>query len=358
MKSAINHFFTLLLGSGISAAIIATAILKNPELVEKWIALFWKFVMHLKVAFGFAHKKYVQYDVQGSVNDFIRHHAKEMPGFQVRGVKLEWEDADIKRQAFLDADRVVVRVRRDDPHHENFVKAVYLFVATSLLYRAKRYISPSQGRAIDLFVATEVFREEKPEVIDHFLEEYLHPNMDDSASKTQAYFQQFETMKKAGLFLPVFLQEMDFLGQKVFGNRRSQHIVIEVDSLIDFLESLSVRRVGDEKTGLHFVQQSCRFAVVIVGKPAKLSQSIVPYVSFIRNGLDRSIETVYLLGRAENEQRIGQVCNDLSDLFTTIASKKISKVILYGEEKRKIDGFVAVLRSRTRELVLSSDSPL
>jgi hypothetical protein len=31
-------------------------------------------------------------------------------------------------------------------------------------------------------------------------------------------------MKKAGLFLPVFLQEMDFLGQKVFGNRQLRYV--------------------------------------------------------------------------------------------------------------------------------------
>ncbi len=150
-----------------------------------------------------------------------------MPGFQVKGVKLEWIEADVKRQAFLEADRVVVRVKRNDPHHENFVKAVYLFVSTALLYRAKRYISPPQGRAIDLFVTAEIFREQRPEVVDHFLEEYLHPQIDDGSARVTTLFEHFALISKAGLFFPVFLQEMDYLGRKVFGKAKNQEVVTE-----------------------------------------------------------------------------------------------------------------------------------
>jgi hypothetical protein len=350
-----TRLITFLLGSGVTFAFCVWAFLSHPEKVEKWLALFWKIALKIGVSLRLAQKKYVQYDIQGRVNDFIKRHSKEMPGFQVKGVKVEWADAGTKRNSFIEKDQVVVRVRSDDPHHENFVKAAYLFISTSLLYRAKRYISPSQGRAIDLFVATAVFKEEKPEVVDHFLEEYLHPHLDEVASKVEGYFGQFDAISNAGLFFPVFLQEMDYLGQKVFGNRRSQQIVTEVDGLVEFLQNIALRRVGDDKTELNFVRQYCRFAVVIVGKPTKLTQSISPYVKFVRS-LNRNIETVYLTGLAENEKRIKQVCEDLSDLYDTVSEKKSSKVIHYGDEKRRIKSFVAVLRARSRELFAAATS--
>ena len=111
----LNSVLTFLFGSGVTIAIIVTAILTNPEKAEKWFALFWKAVMRLHLGLRFAHKKFVQHDFQGNVNEFVKKHAKEMPGFQVKGVKLEWVEGDVKRQAFLEADRVVVRVKRDDP---------------------------------------------------------------------------------------------------------------------------------------------------------------------------------------------------------------------------------------------------
>lgn len=353
----INSILTFLFGSSIGIAVIVTAIIKNPEKVEKWTALFWKTVDFLKLGFKEAHKKYIQHDIQGSVNEFVKTHAEEMPGFQVKGVKLEWIDTDVKRQSFLEDDRVVVRVKRDDPRHENFVKAVFLFVSTALLYRAKRYISPPQGRAIDLFVATEIFKEQKPEVVDHFLEEYLHPQIDDGTAKVTELFEEFDLLSKAGVFFPVFLQEMDYLGQKVFGKGRHPDVVTEVYSLIDFLMTFSLRKVGDQ-TDLNFSQKYCRCVIVIVGKQAKVSCSILPYVDYIRNGIDRSTETIYLIGRATNEKPIKDICTQVSDLYNVVAVKKMSKVVLHGEEKKQIDGFVSVLRSRTRQLYSPVNSPL
>ena len=94
-----------LFGGGVTVATIIAVILANPEKAEKWFALFWKGIMHLRLSLRFAHKKYVQHDFQGNVNEFVKKHAKDMPGFQVKGVKLEWVEADVKRQAFLEADR-------------------------------------------------------------------------------------------------------------------------------------------------------------------------------------------------------------------------------------------------------------
>jgi hypothetical protein len=349
----LNSVLTFLFGSGVTIAIIVTAILTNPEKAEKWFALFWKAVMRLHLGLRFAHKKFVQHDFQGNVNEFVKKHAKEMPGFQVKGVKLEWVEGDVKRQAFLEADRVVVRVKRDDPHHENFVKAVYLFVSTALLYRAKRYISPPQGRAIDLFVTAEIFREQRPEVVNHFLEEYLHPQIDDGSIRVNDLFAQFDVISKAGFFYPVFLQEMDYLGHKVFGKTRNQDVVTEVNDLIEFLHTLSLRRVGDEETDLEFVKAYCRFAVVIVGKSIKLKKAIAPtapYVRFIRNGLEKNVETVYLIGHAENENHIQQICMELSDKYDLVSGKKMLRILIVGEQKRNLHAFLAVLRAKDRQL--------
>lgn len=358
MDALIHSAFAYLGGLLTATGLTVYAIVKHPDLVERWAALIWKLCLKIGIFLRFAHKKYVQYDFQGHVNHFIKKHSKELPGFHVTGVRMEWVDTEVKRSAFIDKDEVVIRIRRQDPHHENFVNAVVLFVSNSLLFRAKRYLSPSQGEAVDLFVVTTVLQEEKPEIVDYYLEEYLHPKLDDAASKIGKYFERFDTISKAGLFFPVFLQEMDYLGQKVFGTRRGSHIVTEVDDLVEFLEALSLRRVGEEQVELNFVKQYCRFAVVIVGKRLKLEQSITPYVNFIRNKLNANIETVYLLGRVENVTPIKEICAHVKDQYEVVAERKLKKILRYGDENREIHGFVAVLRSKKKELFVPSKSPL
>lgn len=44
----------------------------------------------------------------------------------------------------------------------------------------------------------------------------------------------------------------------------------------------------------------------------------------------------------------------LSDIYDLVSEKRMSKVLVYGDEKRKIKGFVAVLRSHNRPLYASS----
>lgn len=346
MKPILDHLLPFLLGSSVTIAVCAAALLKNPEKVEKWLALLWKAMLTFTRGMCRAQKEFVRYDIQGSVNSFINHHCREMPGFKARGVTIEWMDATNKKQAFIRENQVVVRIRRDEPHRGNFVTAVYLFVATSLLHRAKRYISSFQQSAIDLFVSSRIFREEKPEVVDYFLDEYLHPEMD-KFKKVGIYFDKFDITNKAGFFFPVFLQEMDFLGQQVYGDPKKHQIIQEVEELIDFLKSLSERPVGDHKTDLDFSRAYCRFAVVIVGIPQKLEASIDPYTQYIRK-LDPKFKSIYLIGRAENYGRILEIVAAVSDLYERVSEKKVWKVIIYAQEKRKVQGLVAVLRAHTR----------
>jgi hypothetical protein len=147
----------------------------------------------------------------------------------------------------------------------------------------------------------------------------------------------------------------------VFGKAKNQEVVTEVNELVDFLRALALRRVGDEQTDLNFVKLYCRFAVVIVGKSSKLRKTIAPtgpYVRFILNGLERNVETVYLIGHADNENHIKKICLDLSAQYDVASERTMSKIVMFGEEKRKLQTFPAVLRAKNRQLYVSPASDL
>ena len=112
--------------------------------------------------------------------------------------------------------------------------------------KVKRYVSPSQRQAIDLYVTTRLLEREKPGVVVYFLDEYLHKNLDDPATKTAQYYDRLAKIDRGGLFYPIFLQELDFLGNKVFGKRQDDKIVAEVNSLVDFLEPIATRPIGQD----------------------------------------------------------------------------------------------------------------
>src|SRR5690606_35469806 len=102
----------------------------------------------------------VTHDLQGRVNEFVRKLRREVPGLENAKLRVEWVDEPLTRKAFLDRGEMILRLRRDDPHDSNFIHGSYLFVSQMLLNQAKRYVSPSQREALDLFVCSRLLQGE------------------------------------------------------------------------------------------------------------------------------------------------------------------------------------------------------
>jgi hypothetical protein len=321
-------------------------VLLFPEKVEKWAAMFWYALSIFGNLFNFAHKKAVKLDLQGCLNDFVKQISKEIPQMANHKVEIEFVEKDVTRRSFLSDDKVILRLRRDDPRDLNFVHGSYLFVSTSLLFRVKRYISKAQREALDLFVTTKLIEKEKPIIVDYYLEEYLHPKLRCTDSKRSAYYHKFSYIDRGGLFYTVLLEELDFLGGKVFGNRRDDEIVSEVDGLVSFLETVSHRKVGDEETDLDYKREYCRFAIMIIGKKSKLADSTKHYTEFIRNSLfKQEIEAVYVLGKWKNRSIIDDICDQISDCYWKYRTRKTRVSLNFDDgTSEEIDQYVTILR--------------
>ena len=343
------------LGGVSTTGVILGYLLLYPEKIEKWSSLLWRFLSNFVTLFKFAHKQYVKHDMQSRVNEFARGLSKEAPFLASKRVRIEWVEANVTRSSFFQDDQVILRLRRDDPEDLNFVHGAYMFVSTSLVFQVKRYLSQSQRKAVDLYVTTSLIEREKPGVRGHFLDNYLHSELADTGSKVARFFDAFAKMDKGGYFYPVFLQELDFLGQKVFGARKDDRIITEVNSLIGFLEPIALRKIGDEGN-LDFKQQYCRFAIVIVGRSYKLTPLGNVYVDYIRKTLvPDKIETVYVLGLWENRSIIQNVCKALDDVYEECRTCRSKVVLRYGDEYVEREQCLTILRMKGIKLFQPSN---
>jgi len=331
--------------------ILLIALLLAPEKIEKWSALLWKALSHCGDAFKSAHKRYVKHDLQGRVNEFVRRMRRDVPGITDEKLHIEWVDPHMERSSFIENGKIVLRLKRDDPEDHNFVHGAFLFVSNSLLHKPKKYLSVSQREALDLFVCTKLIQEEKESIVSVFLDEYLHPKTVDTKSKVAVYVDDYSIIDGGGLFFSLFLQELGYLGEKVFGKRRDDLIHKEVNTLIGFLKPIATRKIGDDND-LNFTGEYCKFGLVIVGKPHKLLTSIQPYVNYIRSQLvSKSVETIYLLARKENARRIDEICNVFAELYECARKIDFARHLHYEDRKESVPQHLAILRLRGTELI-------
>lgn len=259
---------------------------------------------------------------------------------------IEWVDTRQDKKAFFENNRVILRLRREDPEDLNFVHGVYWTVATCLMPKVKRYISPSQRQALDLYVSTKLIDKEKMQVMEQFLEHYLHPYLDDTASTISRIYDQFHLIDTYGVFYPVLLQELYFLSLKVYGGPRDDSIIVEVTRLIEFLERVATRNVG-ENIPLDFTGELCRFAIVIIGRTYKMAlEGTEVYINYIKSKtLPKKVETIYLLGKYENRDFIDQVCEHLNVSCEPYTTHHYTGEISVNGEKHKEEQYLVVLRT-------------
>ncbi len=338
-------------GGGIVAAVFVYFLL-NPVKVEIWTSLLWKALSKIGLFARVAHKRYVKSDLQGRLNQFTTKLSKKAPYLGSKRVKVQWTEAgDVTRKGFLEEGKVIVRLRRDDPMEMNFVHATYLFVSTSLLYKLKRYISPSQRQSVDLKVTTDYLQTEKPSTVGLFLEEYLHPKTQKAGSKISDLLATFEKMDESGLFYEVLLQELEFLGDKVFvgAKHKNSKVIVEVTKAIEFMERLAVRHVGEE-IPMDFRGDYSSFAIRIVGKKTKLTASGEVYIAHIQKEVPRDIETLYLLATSDNKHVIDTVCEAVQDTFEKHRTYQSMVTLTYkkGNEStsKQREQYLAILRKK------------
>ncbi len=331
----------------------------NPEKVEIWASIFNKILSSLGGVFKSAHRRYVKHDLQGRINSFTKEVSKSAPYFENTKIAIEFIDTHQDKKAFLAEGKAVIRLRREDPDDLNFVHGSYWAVATCLLPKVKRYISPSQRQALDLYVTQSIIKREKVQVIEHFLDQYLHPGfsgkLDGSQEKIERLFEQFTKIDKYGVFYPLLLQELYFLSQKVYGGPKKEQIISEASRLIDFLERVSGRQIGQDME-LEFKGEYCRFAIVIVGKSFKVeSDEHEVYVKYIHKiKATHNLETVYVLGKRENQRFIDVVCGELSSEFEIYKRHKYEGELSTQNGKIRQKGYLVVVRCSGVELYQSA----
>lgn len=316
-----------------------------PEKFEKLSSIIWKY---LRLVYKGAEKKYITHDIQSRVNDYISSSlSKELVGFSPVKLKVEWVDEDQSEEEFISKGKIVLRMRKSDNQNKNFVNASMVFVAQNLLRKAKCYISARQKESIDLFACKKIFEKEKHEILDQFVQDFLLVKNDDK--KIANYFERYDFIDKAGLFFPVFVQEMTFLGEKVFAKKRESAIIKEVNELIEFLLKYSQRKIGEENNSLEFTGSYCRFAIIIIGRSRKIiSEGKDPYVNRLKKLADCGAESLYLIGNYKNEQFIHNIIESMTNSkFFMFNSKKYKAVLNYEDgSSRDVKNYLVVLRSK------------
>lgn len=316
------------------------------EKIQKWSVVFWKFI---RIFWKKAERKIISNDIEGRVNEFTKSLEKEMTNFQPIGVQIQWVEESESPSAFFSDDKLIIRMRGHRDQNKNFVYASMVFISKAILTKAKKYISKTQKESVDLFIGKKLFEKEKPQVIDRFFEDFFSPRME--SGKIAELIEKYNIIDKAGLFFPLLVQELTFLGEKVFWHRRDDRIIAEVTNFISFLEDYANREIGEVELPQNFEGIYSRCGIMIVARAYKRELgNISPYTDYINGLIEKRIDTVYIIGPAFEtnvkfiDQIVGQVEQEGS-LKKYAEPRRYKAKIMINGKRQAINSYLLVLRN-------------
>lgn len=336
--------FCLAAGGG-----IVWFIFTHPAILDKWASFFYRL---LKIIYKEADKRFVKYNIQSIINGFITKLNADVPNLDAQRISIDWIDEKTTPETFLKSGTLVLRMQKSINQNQNIVNATYTFVSREVLKKTKTYLASHQKDAIDLFVSYKALEKAGHDIMDAFVQTYLRGGLD-KASVDKLYA-KFESIYACGLFFPVYITEMTFLGEKIFGKGVNRNkIYKEVDDLVSFLLTLANRKTG-EYSNLEHVGEYSKFAIRIVGKQNKIeNEGKRIYINNIRQ-ITQPIETLYLMGNSYNKEFIDEVSSDLTeDDVWEIFHKVATKAMLRTSEGEEFDvmNYIVSLRKKSVTIV-------
>lgn len=196
-----------------------------------------------------------------------------------------------------------------------------------------------------------MLRKEKRDAQEFFLDEYLKPHEAPTTGGVTAasYYDEFEELDGARLFFPVLMQELDFIGSRVFGKRTQTLLANDLDGLIKFLLPIAKRFVGDEND-MEYIGDVSRCAMMIIGKSYKVSdEGTQPYINYIKKQLiPKDIDCLYILGKYDNRDFIDAIWKEVCPPYEKITQQKYTTYLRFrnrGEEVPTLQ-YLVMLRRR------------
>lgn len=320
--------------------------LRNPEKFEKLISLISKGARFISNKFD---RSYVKYDLQSKINDYLKKVSKRVKHIDIKKLKVEWIDPRTQSEKqFIQNGEMIILLKKGDHQNENIVRASMAFISAAFLKKAKSYIAKYQRESMDLFACYDLLKEEKAEILDQFVQDYMKEKMDND--KIADFFEKYVDIDEAGIFYPVLVQELTFLGEKVFAKRKDAQLIYEeVRNLVHFLFRYANRKLREDSIS-DFTGSYCKFAIRIIGRSAKINhQGDRVYINHLKR-IAEDNETIYLIGNVDHKKFMKNVfkkCKDAIDY--EMLSDETYKAVIKDPEGENVDvkNYIMTLRNNS-----------
>lgn len=343
----ISDFIKGIFTGGFSVTIIFLFLIylwvKYPNNVKIVLSQIW---LALSYIFKRAELKYISNHIEGSLGKSIDKINREVSGLEADKIKIQFIRSKNK-EVFIKERALIIRMQRKENQIENLVDASIIYIENILYSKLELHLDDDQKESFKLYTAKSILKKSGGSALQTLHKNHYLPVARDN-EKIQSYFEKLEKIDNRGLFYNLFVQEMVFLGNKVYFKRKPQGIEKEVEKFVDFLEQFAEREKGDIESEKTFSKTNIKVALVLIALREKRELGVPDrHVKYIKGLIPQGIESFYLLGWGLNIPFTHRVANAVKEEIKNLI--EIHRVIYksIGTKKEPTDALSVLFRNKT-----------
>jgi hypothetical protein len=250
--------------------------------------------------------RYVKSHLEATLGKRIEKINKEVYGLDADKIKIVMVQTKT-REAFIKERTLIIRLQHKENHYENLVNVAVIYAEKFLYSKLELHLDDEQRTSINLYTAKSLLKN-RGEAALQFLHKNCYLPVARDNENIQAYFEKLEKIDNRGLFYNVFVQEMVFLGNKVYFKKKPVGINNEVKKFVDFLEDFAQRERGEINIEKTFLGTNIKMAFILVALREKRELGMSDnYVYYAENLLSQGVESIYVLGWGKNVSFVHEV---------------------------------------------------
>ncbi len=297
---------------GLPLALIVYAfiqILKNPNNADKYVALITKPFFKI---FQWGSKKYIGSEVSYQVTEYYnRHVLKNIANKSDIKIEINWV-LEEKQPILKEDNTIIVRLKKDKNQSKNILKAAETTIPIITFPDLRSNLEKYVIKSIDLVslrrLAGMLGNHGKFSYKKYFLDPLI-----EQESRIAQHYQKLVEVDNRGFFLPIFLNELEYVSDGVYANGDLNDYTNEIIDFIDYLVSISKIEVGDDvKQWSHFSPIFDAGILLLANNERMLSQGPKPYLDRITKNIKQGHESIYIIAEENSWEFMKNLINALN----------------------------------------------
>lgn len=314
-------------------------LLAHPNIVKEWNVIISTWIA------GFVpkkRKKAFEKRIDLTIESVKTKFKETMPDFAHKflplGLKVEWVSESETIESVVNDKQIIVYVPSYNDETQQTIGILHNYCTVGFAEKSKIYMSDSEKDASDLIMTEKLVKHAGAHIFDYYNRVY-RPDVINKNRNLAIAYDRLKKIDTDGLFIPVFLNEIDKFANRIYPASPTPEIEATIDKFSSFLCTIVSRNTG-EMVNLTFAEGGINIRIVLAISDysrlhiKKVIETIEKHIK------DSKIKTIYVLASGSKTRYANEIATKLyernpQDIFKPIVTQ-------YKRYTRRIDGMDSI----------------